>query len=129
MSHQFLGARWPGKVECHCGEGVRGKPRWHFATAHAHPQRVRRASPGIWYMQMSNIHTQEPQAGHLEVGTTIDKACVASPSHTVDVVRGDLHMTCLSKPLPGGQAVQWHEGTLGELEKRGYTPAADGSEE
>ena len=67
--------------------------------------------------------------GYQEVGITIDKACNSSSSHTVDVVCGDLNMARWSKSLSDDQAANWHEGTLGELEKRGYIPVADYSDE
>ena len=63
------------------------------------------------------------------MGIAIDKACNFSSSHTVDVVCGDLNMARWSKSLSADQASQWHEGTLGELEKRGYIPVADYTEE
>ena len=72
---------------------------------------------------------KKPQAGYLEVGSTIDKACNFSSSHTVDVVCGDLNRARWSKSLPDDQAAAWHEGTLGELERRGYIPVADYSDE
>ena len=126
---QFLGARCPNRVESHCGEDTKNRIRWHFATVHFNPQRVNRHSLGIMSLHLNNVHAKKPQAGYLEVGIAIDKACKFSSSHTVDVVCGDLNMARWSKSLSADQASQWHEGTLGELEKRGYIPVADYSEE
>ena len=65
---------------------------------------------------MNNVHAKKPQAGYQEVGITIDKTCNFSSSHTVDVICGDLNMARWSKSLSDDQALNWHEGTLGELE-------------
>ena len=77
---QFLGARCPNRVESHCGEESKGRMRWHFATVHFSPQRVNRSSLGILSLHLNNNLAKKPQAGYLEVGSTIDKACKFSPS-------------------------------------------------
>ena len=77
---QFVGARSPNWVESHCGEATQGRIRWHFATVHFDPQRVNRSSLGILSLHLHNVLAKKPQAGYLEVGSTIDKACKFSPS-------------------------------------------------
>ena len=118
---QFIGARIPNKVESHCGEETMGKIRWHFATVHFPRKRVNRDALGILSLHLNNFHAKKPQAGVLEVGETIDKACDFSPSHTVDIICGDLNMARWHK----NDADKWHEGTLNELERRGFLPVAD----
>ena len=51
------------------------------------------------------------------------------PEPTVDVICGDLNMARWRKDLTDKEAANWNEGTLGELEKRGYIPVADYSDE
>ena len=122
---QFLGARCPNVVESHCGEDLKNRIRWHFATVHFNPERLNRKSLGILSLRLNNTHAKKAHAGYEEVGRTIDKACAHNYSNTVDIICGDLNMARWSKSLPDEQAAQWHEGTLGELEKRGYIPVAD----
>ena len=51
------------------------------------------------------------------------------PEPTVDVICGDLNMARWRKDLTDKEAANWNEGTLGELERRGYIPVADYSDE
>ena len=121
---QFLGARFPNWVESHCGEEIQNKIRWHFATVHFSKQRVGRDSLGILSLHLNNNHAKKPVAGIQELGRAIDQACGFSPSHTVDVICGDLNMARWKKSNDGEYA-EWHEGTFNELELRGFMPVAD----
>ena len=123
---QFVGARIPSTVESHCGGASPGRMRWHFATVSFPEKRVNLSSLGILSLHLNNILAKKTQAGYEEVGRTIDKACAFKPSsHTVDVICGDLNMSRWSRAMTDKEAANWNEGTLGELEKRGYIPVAD----
>ena len=127
---QFVGARIPSTVESHCGGASLGRMRWHFATVSFPEKRVNLSSLGILSLRLNNILAKRTQAGYEEVGRTIDKACAFKPSsHTVDVICGDLNMARWRKDLTDKEAANWNEGTLGELEARGYIPVADYTEE
>ena len=52
-----------------------------------------------------------------------------SPSQTVDVICDDLNMARWRKELTDKEAANRNEGTLGVLERRGYIPVADYSDE
>ena len=47
----------------------------------------------------------------------------------MDVICDDLNMARWRKELTDKEAANWNEGTLGELERRGYIPVADYSDE
>ena len=81
---------------------------------------MNRDSLGILSLHLDNVHAKKPQAGFLDVGRTIDSAIDYSSSRTVDIICGDINMARWKT-----DANQWHEGTLNELEKRGFMPIAD----
>ena len=94
--------------------------RWHFCTVQLAETRVNRSSIGILSLHLNNVHAKKPQAGFMELGATIDKAVNFDDRHTVDIICGDLNMARWKN-----HADQWHEGTLNELEMRGFLPIAD----
>ena len=118
---QFIGARLPNYIESHCGEDFPGKVRWHYATVHFKEPRVGFSSMGIVSIHLNNVHAKKTQAGYLQFGECIDSARQYKSDRTVDIVCGDLNMARWSR----ASDALWHEGTLEELEKRGYHPVAD----
>ena len=118
---QFIGARKPAFVESHSGEETAGKIRWHFVTVHFPRKRVERSTLGILSLHLNNVHAKKTKAGPEEVGATIDKAVRFGDSCSVDLICGDLNMARWRK----NDQAAWHEGTLNELEIRGFLPVAD----
>ena len=117
-NQQFVGARRPCEVEGHGGEDRPGNARWHMATVKFNPQRVSRDRLGVLSLRLNSIHAKKPQAGYVEVGDTLDRARRLAQ---VDIVRGDLNMARWTRHGFDDAAPAWREGTLGELERRGYT--------